>query len=97
LMGEWWTRLDLDIPEKVPDDLVTVEACTRFVRRKVRELAEVAHELQVAQAQAESETDKATCVHLGESLDRLTDTTADLIFEVVKRSARLAEAPRSDQ
>lgn len=86
----WWERIDLDIPEKVPDDLVTVEACTRYVRRLCRELAGFEQQYEALRPKAEAEGDEVALVQARKALDRVTDTTADLIFQVTERMARLA-------
>jgi hypothetical protein len=90
LPDEWWTHLDLSIPESI-DALDTPEACQRYVRRQCRALARAERDYEVL-LETEGE---AACAHVRERLDRLIDSTADAIHEVTRRQARLeVEAQR---
>lgn len=88
-------RLDLDIPESLPDDLPSRAACMRYVRRIVRDWAKVetAHEAWLRKPEIEG--NKVAIVQADKAMDELRDFYPRAMYAAMRRHAAL-EATRSD-
>jgi hypothetical protein len=89
---EWWTRLDLHIPESIPEDLTTREACLRYVRKVCHELAEAEREYDTFLRS--EDVDAEANIQAYKRMNSLRDSTAEAVYEAVRRMAGM-EATRT--
>lgn len=93
---DWWTRLDLNIPESIPADLTTREACLRYVRKVLRDLVQIEKEHEAWKRKPEVEGNEVALVQADTAMNSLRDSTAEAIYLVMRKWATLEETRDRD-